>query len=458
MKKFSAILLALVLVLAMSATAFAASDGSITINGAIVGKEYKIYKVFDATYSEGTTKNVSYTYTTATGDTFLVALQGNDSPFTLTQIGTSDTYNVLLKEGKTGADVDAFMKANETKLGAPAKDPITATTNTVKFEGLDYGYYYVTSTVGSVVTVTTAAKDATLVEKNTEPNIEKTHSTVDLTAIVGTEVPFTIKATIGVGHTNYKVTDTLTGMTIKSEPTVKIGGQDVSKDNYTYTVNEASNSFTIEFKDAYTASLAKDTVVTIEYTGVITEDAVEVDLIKNTYKFSYDNNDGVEKSDEVVTPLEFDIVKTDADKKLLDGAKFKLTDAEGKTIKVVAKDGYIRPAKDGENGAVEEFTVTGGKITVKGIKEGTYYLVETEAPAGYNKLTGKVTVTLTADNQATIEEGAWVSGGVRVINNAGSELPSTGGMGTTIFYVVGGLMMAAAVVILVAKKKVAAEK
>ena len=86
-----------------------------------------------------------------------------------------------------------------------------------------------------------------------------------------------------------------------------------------------------------------------------------------------------------------------------------------------------------------------GKIVVKGLKNGEYQFEETVAPSGYNKLTARQSVNI-EDNNASID----------VINNAGTELPSTGGMGTTIFYVLGSILAVGAIVLLVTKKRMSA--
>ena len=108
-------------------------------------------------------------------------------------------------------------------------------------------------------------------------------------------------------------------------------------------------------------------------------------------------------------------------------------------------DTNYRVAMPGETGAVTTFaTVEGGDIVIWGVdSDSDYTLLETEAPAGYNKLTAEVEVTVSADNATRAD----------VENQTGAELPSTGGIGTTLFYVVGGLMVAGALVVLVSKKR-----
>lgn len=178
---------------------------------------------------------------------------------------------------------------------------------------------------------------------------------------------------------------------------------------------------------------------------------------KNKATLGYGTNKTVESETTTYT-YEFDLVKVDgATKKLLNGAEFKLYDAEngGSVIKVVpVADGY-RVANGDETGAVDTIKVN-GKVHISGLDKTTYWLEETKAPDGYNMLTERKPVSLTnGSNNTTLTSNTWSEAdhGVAVENNAGTVLPSTGGMGTTLFYVVGGGLMVAAVVLLVTKKR-----
>ena len=95
-----------------------------------------------------------------------------------------------------------------------------------------------------------------------------------------------------------------------------------------------------------------------------------------------------------------------------------------------------------------------GKFTIAGLDADTYYLTETAAPAGYNKLAGPVTVVIGENGvvNATTEASQGVDE-VKVLNQTGTELPSTGGIGTTIFYVVGGVLVVGAVALLIVRRR-----
>ena len=483
MKKILAILLALTMVVGLGVSVWAASDGTITIQNTVKDKTYEVYKVFDATYS-GT--NVSYTYD-GSNTTFLTALQGESSPFTVTE-NTSGTYNIALKEGKTGSDVSTFLTAQKANLGSVVKTA-TGDGKTQTLTGLDYGYYYITTTTGSIVTIDSALKDVTIIDKNEViPPPDKAEQVANGTWT--TESESGNESTTGnIGDTvNYKVTgsfnryqgeelvtkiaftDTMSeGLTPNKDVVIKINGTAVSV-TPTYTNND--RTWTAEIT---TATVADDGTITfnydtpstyeITYSAVINENAVVADPDNNTFTLKYnDKGDNLTDTTEVVT-YKIDLTKVDNSENKLAGAKFKLYDAktDGNEIPVVlvpqvvgedetadpnygTKDSEVdnvyRHAKTGETG-VEMVTGKTGKIVVQGLANGTYYFEETEAPEGFNKLTERTDATTITDANATIS----------VENQSGTVLPSTGGIGTTIFYIVGGLLAVGAGVVLVSKKR-----
>lgn len=227
--------------------------------------------------------------------------------------------------------------------------------------------------------------------------------------------------------------------------------------NSDYTLEPGKNgtTFTLTFKDSYVADKVGEAIV-VTYNATLNDKAV-VTGNKNKATLGYGTNKTVESETTTYT-YEFDLVKVDgATKKLLNGAEFKLYDAEngGSVIKVVpVADGY-RVANGDETGAVDTIKVN-GKVHISGLDKTTYWLEETKAPDGYNMLTERKPVSLTnGSNNTTLTSNTWSEAdhGVAVENNAGTVLPSTGGMGTTLFYVVGGGLMVAAVVLLVTKKR-----
>lgn len=517
-KKLASLLLALVMLLALGTTAFAAenNDGSITITNATVGKSYSAYKVFDLTYDETDTTKVAYTYTPKTGtDEFLTALRDESSPFTLTD-QNNGKYTVTLKEGKTASDVSAFLNANAAKLTAAATQ--TANNSTLTFSGLAYGYYFVTSGVGTVLTIDSTLKDVNVIDKNqgptwdngdedgkpgpgkvitTEPNADGDYEKLtENTVNYGDTVNFSIaiNATSHVGDqevTYYYITDTLAaGFNAAENIKVYVAGVEKTVDT-DYTLTQTGNTFqvTVPHKAAYGANYK----IEVTYSATVNNSAVLANPgNKNTANFTYDTKapgtpttpdpkptptyPEENKRETTTYVYALGIVKVDPKGNPLKGAEFSVRDANGKTISAKGADGVYEYCAEGTEGAVTQFkTDDKGVLTIKGLAAGTYDVTEIVAPKGYNLLTtpvqvkavmkaaytntikvytdenGNVTTTETNDFKE-FNAGANVAPLV-VINQAGTELPSTGGMGTTLFYVLGGILAVGAVVLLVVKKR-----
>ena len=197
---------------------------------------------------------------------------------------------------------------------------------------------------------------------------------------------------------------------------------------------------------------------------MVTKEAVkDTDGVRNEAWLDVGDKTVTTHQQTLTNSLSFDLVKyrekaNGNEKVLLAGAKFKLYTSETgseevRLIKVTeGNETYYRPIVQGET-ATEIVTTANAPIRIKGLNNVTYYLEETVAPNGFNKLAGRKSIALTNNILATKADTAWYEGGMQVENESGTVLPSTGGMGTTLFYVVGGLLMAAAAVLLIAKKR-----
>lgn len=551
----AAILMAIGMVGANAVPVFADGDnnGKITITNTVVGEKYDVYKIFDATTGSATSfdatganadsRNAAYTYTKeGTTDSFLTALQEDDSPFTLTQQGSSDTYNVELKTGKEASDIISFLNGqlsniSSKKVGnthaASASTTGSQTGGNITIDNLTYGYYYITTTTGSAVTINSAVNEVTVEDKNSVPSIDKQQSTdagetktyTDETksASIGDTVYYQIKITAGKDNNNtYTVTDTLSdGLTLNyttandtktlSDFSIKkyagstdTTGTDVpthvdaaegTAATYGYNLTQSDISdrgFKITVDAEYVKNLNQGDTILIKYSAKINENAVIAgNGNTNTAKLEYSQQSTEDTT--TVKTYQFDLVKT-KDKEqsattydVLPGAKFKLykgtaVTGDGNEDKATAtgnalhfKKATVTPAEADTNKAyTTTYTVTtdsvggdvvdtieAGNVRIIGLGTGTYALEETEAPSGYNKLTYVKKVTVESQNNdatvaaATAEGGAaqYTSGGVQVINKAGSVLPSTGGIGTTIFYIAGGILIIGAAVLLIARRK-----
>lgn len=463
-KKLFAALLAAALVLAMAVPAFAvtnATKGSITISKTVKDETYTIYRMFKLDSYNAESNTYSYTvesdwegfFKTGAGGNY-ITLDGQNHPtWTAADENDSTTVAAFAKAALAWA---ADKKISGTKE--------TATGDTVTFSNLDLGYYLVDSSLGALCGLNTTNPNATIKEKNGQPTIEKkVKSHYDgwaekNTAKIGDTVEFKIVVHVEAGAQSYEVADTMSEGLSFTSGSLKVTYKDApatANSDYTLEPGKNGTTFTLTFKDSYVADKVGEAIV-VTYNATLNEKAV-VTGNKNKATLGYGTNKTVESETTTYT-YEFDLVKVDgATKKLLNGAEFKLYDAEngGSVIKVVPVAGGYRVANGDETGAVDTIKVN-GKVHISGLDKTTYWLEETKAPDGYNMLTERKPVSLTnGSNNTTLTSSTWSEAdhGVAVENNAGTVLPSTGGMGTTLFYVIGGGLMVAAVVLLVTKKR-----
>ena len=476
-RKSLALLLALILVLALGGTAFAEGEtGSITINDAVVGQTYTIYQILDLESYNASANAYSYKATTAWSN-FI-----NSSDIKGTYVSVDGQGYVTWVDG---ADVAAFAKAaqkyaKDNSIGNQGS--VTATTTTVSFTGLDLGYYLVDTTLGTLCSLDTTNPDVTMEEKNEVPVPDKTVKEDSTgiwgdsnTAQIGDTVEFKTVIQAKKGAQNYKLHDQMeAGLTLNQDSiTVKVRDTALTKGtDYTVAFDvackdkngaDATCDFEITFKQTYLDSITADTDIVVTYTAVLNENAEIADATNdNDTVLDYGDDSRSEWDETTTKTFMFDIVKTDSNLKVLTGAKFELYDAQtaGNKIALVKEsDGVYRVATATEK-STEGFTsavIEAGKATVKGLDaDTTYWLEETEAPAGYNKLAGRVEVKIENSNLTTTMTGdTWAegNGGVQITNKTGTELPSTGGMGTTLFYVLGSVLVLGAVVLLVTRKR-----
>ena len=292
------------------------------------------------------------------------------------------------------------------------------------------------------------------------------------TAAIGDVVNYQITFNATNFETNNKVTTAITEYVVEDTPTaldinessvvVKVG--DTTLETSKYTVNKATDTgkltITIPWQTdngdgTYNALYDSPSLVTITYSATVTGEAI--DYATNAAKVKY-NDEELNGGTTTTETYYFDIVKDNDKDEVLTGAEFKLYDAAtgGKEIPVVKiSDGFYRVAEATETGVAIE----AGKARIQGLDgTKTYYLEETTAPVGYNILTSRVEVAINNnDNPATVENDQdvtkYVSGGVEIVNQRGAELPSTGGIGTTIFYVIGAILVIGAGIVLVTRRR-----
>lgn len=459
-KKLFAALLAAALVLAMAVPAFAVTNapkGSITISNTVKDETYTIYRMFKLDSYNAESNTYSYTVESAWEGFFKTGAGGNY--ITLDGQG-HPTWNAAKSQDSDKAEFAklALKWAADNKITGTEE---TATGNTVTFSGLDLGYYLVDSSLGALCGLNTTNPDATIKEKNEKPEIKKEVQTSagdwssENNAKIGDTVEYKVEIKVADGAQTYTVTDTMSkGLTFNNS-SLKVTANDVVITDYTLT--STTNGFTLVLPETYVSTLTKGTTILVTYNATLNKDAViDGDGNTNEVKLGYGNHQNTVPSKVTTKSYQFDLVKVDGTtNKLLDGAEFELADGETKLSFVKDANGNYRVAAAGEDGATTTITVKNGKVNIYGLAGKTYTLTETKAPDGYNKLVTSETVNLAdgSKTHATIVGSVYKDGGVVVENHAGTVLPSTGGMGTTLFYVIGGGLMVAAVVLLVTKKR-----
>lgn len=479
-KKLLGLLLALTLSLTLCLPAFAANgtndnSGSITINNAEVGHTYSIYQVM--VLESYDTDKKAYAYKAHSDWAGWLKTQTQyvriDDQGYITWVGQTDdsTIATFAKE--------ALAHAKEAGI-QPSKQPQTASApatgaqySTVTFRDLNLGYYLVDTTLGTLCSLDTIIPNVTMQEKNELPGIVKEVKEdsdkswgEQNTAEIGDTVEFKTTITAKMGAESYVLHDEMSeGLTLNANSIkVQVGGSDLATANYTVKTSGLTDKcdFEIEFAQTYLDTLTADTDIVVTYTAVVNENA-EVYNVPNTnktqLKFGDDHRDETTWDETKTYTFKVDVVKTDNEKKVLDGARFKLYDAEtgGNEIALVEESaGHYRLAKDDETGTgVGYITTVNGQLEIKGFDANTnYYLEETKAPDGYHKLGERVKIAVKDANlEATVENGVYKDGGVWVENIPGKELPSTGGMGTALFYIGGGVLVVGAAALFVLKKR-----
>ena len=501
-KKIAAIMLSIMMVLGMASVVSAsevgstavAGNGKITITNAIVGQTYKIYQILELeSFSEkpsSGTNTGNYAYKVASGwDDFITTGEGKD------YLESTDGY-VKWKGATDDTRVAEFAKkalayATNKKLAATkTADKVTSTT--VEFTDLALGYYLVDSSAGALCSLDTTATDVTIQEKNGTPSVEKKvqeDSTSDWgdsnTADIGQTVNFQTTITAQPGAQKYVLHDKMDkGLTFDGNVTVTKGGTAVDATNYTLKKSTDSPvsitddcTFEIAFTQKFCNSLAAGDQIIVTYSATLNEKAViagEGNKNETWLKYGESNETTHDKTTTKTFELPvFKYTKKDGNEIKLAGATFTLSkNVNGsnpiKLVNVSENDttgDIYRVAKENEatgTAKITEITTTkSGKFTIKGLDADTYYLTETKQPDGYNKLKDPIKVKISDSGQVSIlksaSDGTETSEGitdyVKVLNNTGSLLPSTGGSGTTMIYILGAILVLGSSVVLITKKR-----
>ena len=487
MKKIMALMLAAIMMMAMSVTAFAAGGAAgtctLTVNAKggqdLKGQTINLYKLFDVTESgEAPNKNYAYTVNTQYKATLAsvlgISANSKDEAFAeaVTQLGTDNSTEVQ-------NFANTFTtKALEGKLAATATSNKILDSNTAyTFSDLSAGYYLVYVTGGKEIQsslVTVDADRSTVNLKTEAPSITKKadKETAEIGQVVTYTVTGAIPDTTGYDSYVYKINDELTkGLDFvnnangtactDNKVAVKVAftdGTDASTAPTTAALaTNNSKKMSLDLSTWVRANQGnKGKAFTVTYYAKVNKDAEVTN--NNKASLEYGNNPSdtttTTPSEAKTNTYPLDIKKINKKTSgLLAGAKFSLyrseTDAKNgeNAITVTGSNGnyVVDPVSTTTEFVSVEKNLGGYNLRVNGLAAGDYWLVETQAPEGFNKLTDSIKVTITKDGDAewtvkknnTLEEDKIID----VENSTGSLLPSTGGRGAIAFAVIAALLV-----------------
>lgn len=493
MKKLMAALLAVAMVCAMAIPAFAAGgagattgEGKITIDNAVIGHTYKIYRILNLQYND-TAKSFRYEKNDKWG-----AFVEEQTAY----LSVDSKTGVVTWANSDNADNGTAIKALAVAAGQYVKDKEDASLtadrsekaslNTVTFDNLPLGWYLVVSdlTNDAICSIDTTAKEVTIKEKNGVPTVTKEVEYASGSwgqgndGNVGDTVNFqtTIYVTDG-NPTNYVLHDKMSnGLTFK-EDSIAVKVNDTTPiTNYSvkYT-NTDKCTFEISFPNG---TLHTNDKVVVTYSATINSNAVVGTAgNENETWLKYGNNGETTHGKTKTYTWSFNILKFFTDS---NGEKKYLPDVEFVLYRKDNSANKTEYAQFDSNNKLTGWTATeseAGKlrtnatsnVTVEGLDAGTYFLKEITTPGGFNGLTTDVEVWITSncntltganyaveykmDNEEDFEDTDEQEKVVPIENKRGTTLPGTGGIGTTIFYVVGGGLMVAAAILLITKKR-----
>lgn len=510
-RKYLGVLLAALLAIAlvpMSALAVEptnkeSGEGSITISKAKDKQTYTIYRILDI--DQYNTEAGTYYYKANQDWIDFLNTEANNVIKPLEGDGpiTGGEYLDWYGDSENDPDVVKNFADAAFEFAKGKKDLIVSTTtadgDTVRFENLPLGYYLVDSGMGTVCALNATTPDVSITEKNTEPKVEKKVKENSNSqwqdkndASLGEVVEFRSTITVGKGAIGYVFHDKMEGLTLVdgSVRVVKYSNDaDLNNENgatatagtdYTLAAPGATHengacAFEVTFTDTYCRSLSEGEKLVVYYNATVNQDAVIADTGNpNECWLKYGENSSSESNhdDTKTYTWKFGIFKFSNKGVALSGVEFELTKGEPKGAKLgfSQENGVYKAVKEVSDDNTVLSTDEGGFISIEGLDEGIYYLHETKAPEGYNALAKPIEIKITHNLEATPDasfgveyDGSLVDadefyGKVPVENKSGLQLPSTGGIGTTIFYVGGGILVIGAIVYLVTRRRAKSSK
>jgi len=473
MKKVISIVVTLMLMASMFATVYANETGSITINGASETTTYEIYKLLDlesydnAAGAYSYKANAAWAVFFATDEAKKYMSTDADGYVTWAAAEDDDTKATFAKLALAYAKTNGIAPVKSSKNAGEFVNG--------KFSDLELGYYLVDSSIGALCGLTTTNPNASINVKNGIPTIDKQvkeDSTEQWggnnTADIGQTIEYRVTISVHAGAENYILHDVMEeGITFKNVTSIEHvvpGNTTTSLTDADYTVKTGTGvitdgcDFEVHFTEDFCNKLETNDKIIVSYEAMLNRNAVIAGTGNvNTAWLTF--GEGNKSNEDAVTTYTYaiDIIKTDSQNNLIDGAEFKIYDAAtgGNKVPVVLMDDGVtyRRARADETGI--DIVVKDGKVRIVGFDNGTYYLEETVAPDGYNKLTARQKFIISDANlDAIFNNEIYSTGsGVHVVNKTGSMLPETGGLGTILFTLLGGGTALGTGVVLVTKKR-----
>ena len=492
-KKLASFMLAftMVMAIAMPSVVMAVGNYTITITPTTSDHTYEAYQIFAGELSDGKLRDIEWgSGVTQEGKTAL-----------LSEYNAKDAADLAEKLSTNSADIKSFAKKVNKRLQSPSSARAEGNTATITVDKA--GYYLIKDQDGSLGEndetytefILKVVKDQTVAPKSSKPTSEKKVKDIndsegtDMTNWqdsadwdIGDKVPFQLKGTVAADYDKYKVYKMTfhdhesEGLTFdKDSVKVFVDKKEVTdKTKYEVVTEGLKDGCTFEVKFAdlkQIPGVKAGSVITVEYESELNTDAViGSEGNPNTMHMEFSNNPNNEQGGETgKTPDDKVIVFTY--KTIINKVDPKGNPLEGATFKLEKKVG------EGENNWQEKTVIkndAGTTFTFKGLDDGVYRLTETKTPEGYNTMNPNplvFTISATHDElsddpklltlsgkaqtgdvtfDSSLENGSLTT---NIINKSGSQLPETGGMGTTVLYAAGTLMILAAAAFLVMKKK-----
>lgn len=507
MKKILAIVCTFVMIISMATGVNAVDEssttqpkGSITVTNAAANETYKAYKILSLESYDEQAQAYSYKRPGGSWDGFI---NSNIDKFF---VSDSEGY-ITLKSTKD----DEVRKLAINAIGFAQKNNLEATVTatasasetggaTAVFENLDLGYYVIESTSGTACNLTTALPNVTITDKHKNPSVIKKiveggniiNEGAQNSVNIGDSVGFETTISVTPGIKNYILHDKMDNnlefsrvsdvkLFYPNESDTNNQNKIIAANDY-YIVKSAEEdgsalkdkctfelSFTPRFYSEYKEAIDKKliTKITVRYYAKVKNSALVNNAMKNTTWLTYgDKNTETNKSETETFTYGIPVFKYTGNNQPLAGAKFILSKQENPSDTDAIK--FTQDTKDREkytyaadltspNATKTLESQDSGYIKIQGLEAGTYYLKETEAPKGYNKISEPIKIEIGTNDDGTqkitVKNEFVEDGVVRVKNNTGSLLPSTGGMGTTLIYVVGSILVLASAIVLFSKKK-----